>query len=293
MVYAEATKQKRIHKHLVSLICVILSALIMAANIKSFVRAGDLFPGGFTGLTVLIQRIASEYFHFEISYTLVNVTLNAIPAVIGYKTIGRKFTFYSLLMVFLSGLFVDFFPNIAITSDRLLVSVFGGMINGVAICVALHGKASSGGTDFIALYLSNKFNASPSGTVLALNAIMLSVAGVLFGWEAALYSIIFQFVSTNVINYLHKDYSKATLNIITTKPDEIINPLMAYTHHAISRFEGVGCYSKTPRTLLYIVVSESEVKDVVHFVRQYDSQAFINIQRSEGLEGRFYHEPIE
>ena len=122
---------------------------------------------------------------------------------------------------------------------------------------------------------------------------MLSVAGVLFGWEAALYSIIFQFVSTNVINYLHKDYSKATLNIITTKPDEIINPLMAYTHHAISRFEGVGCYSKTPRTLLYIVVSESEVKDVVHFGRQYDPQAFINIQRSEGLEGRFYHEPIE
>ena len=177
MVYAEATKQKRIHKHLVSLICVILSALIMAANIKSFVRAGDLFPGGFTGLTVLIQRIASEYFHFEISYTLVNVTLNAIPAVIGYKTIGRKFTFYSLLMVFLSGLFVDFFPNIAITSDRLLVSVFGGMINGVAICVALHGKASSGGTDFIAVYLSNKFNASSWGTVLALNAIMLSVAG--------------------------------------------------------------------------------------------------------------------
>ena len=293
MVYAEATKQKRIHKHLVSLICVILSALIMAANIKSFVRAGDLFPGGFTGLTVLIQRIASEYFHFEISYTLVNVTLNAIPAVIGYKTLGRKFTFYSLVMVFLSGLFVDFFPNIAITSDRLLVSVFGGMINGVAICVALHGKASSGGTDFIAVYLSNKFNTSSWGTVLALNAIMLSVAGVLFGWEAALYSIIFQFVSTNVINYLHKDYSKATLNIITTKPDEIINPLMAYTHHAISRFEGVGCYSKTPRTLLHIVVSESEVKDVVHFVRQYDPQAFINIQRSEGLEGRFYHEPIE
>ena len=91
------------------------------------------------------------------------------------------------------------------------------MINGVAICVALHGKASSGGTDFIAVYLSNKFNASSWGTVLALNAIMLSVAGVLFGWEAALYSIIFQFVSTNVINYLHKDYSKATLNIITTK----------------------------------------------------------------------------
>lgn len=293
MVYAEASKQKRLHKHLISLICVILSALVMAANIKSFVRAGDLFPGGFTGLTVLIQRICSEYFNFEISYTLVNVALNAIPAIIGYKTIGRKFTFYSLLMVFLSGLFVDLFPNIAITSDRLLVAVFGGMINGAAISIALHGKASSGGTDFIAVYLSNKFNASSWSTVLGLNAIMLSVAGVLFGWEAALYSIIFQFVSTNVINYLHKEYSKATLNIITTKADDIIQPLMAYTHHAISRFEGVGCYSGTPRTMLYMVVSESEVKSVVNFVHEYDPHAFINILRSEGLDGRFYHEPIE
>lgn len=96
-----------------------------------------------------------------------------------------------------------------------------------------------------------------------------------------------------MINYLHKEYSKATLNIITTKPDDIIQPLMAYTHHAISRFEGVGCYSGTPRTMLYMVVSESEVKSVVNFVHEYDPHAFINILRSEGLDGRFYHEPIE
>ena len=293
MVYAKSCKQNKKQKHLISLVCVIISAFIMAANIKSFVRAGDLFPGGFTGLTVLIQRICKEFFNFEISYTLVNISLNVIPAIIGYKTIGKKFTFYSLLMVFLSGVFVDCFPDIAITSDRLLVAVFGGMINGGAICIALQGKASSGGTDFIAVYLTNKFKTSSWSTVLILNACMLSVAGVLFGWEAALYSIIFQFVSTTVINNMHKEYTKVTLNIITSEPNRLINPLMSFTHHGISRFEGVGCYSGKPKTMLYMIVSKDEVKEVVNFIHEYDHSAFINILKSEGIDGRFYHDPIE
>ena len=293
MVYGKSSKQKKIQKLMISLGCVILSAVVMAVNIKSFVRAGDLFPGGFTGLTVLIQRICQEYFHFEISYTLVNVILNAVPAVIGYKTIGKKFTFYSLLMVVLSGIFVDIFPNISITSDTLLVSVFGGIINGFAISIALHGKASSGGTDFIAVYLSNKFNGSSWGTVFVLNAVMLTVAGLLFGWEAALYSIIFQFVSTNIINYVHKEYSKVTLNVFTSQPNVLIKPLMKFTHHAVTRFEGVGCYSGKPKTMLYVVVGKDEVKEIVQFIRQYDDKAFINILKSDGLDGRFYHEPME
>lgn len=293
MVYAKTSQEKQWQKITTSLICVIVASFLMAINIKSFVRSGNLFPGGFTGLTVLIQRICAEYFHFEISYTLVNITLNAIPAYISLKTIGKKFTFFSLMMVFLSGVFVDFLPNISITSDRLLVAVFGGILNGTAIGIALHGRASSGGTDFIAVYLSNRFNASSWNVVLGLNAIMLSVAGLLFGWEAALYSIIFQFVSTQVINTIHQSYSRATLHIITSQPDVLEKALLTYTHHGITRFEGVGCYLDVPRTLLYTVIAKDEVKEVIHFIREHDQTAFINVLKSESIYGRFYRDPLE
>lgn len=293
MVYAKTSKQKQWVKDMTSLCCVILASTIMALNIKTFVRAGDLFPGGFTGLTVLIQRICSEYLNFEISYAFVNITLNAVPAYIGYKTIGKHFTFFSLLMVVLSGVLVDIIPGFAITSDRLLVAVFGGMINGCAIGIALHGRASSGGTDFIAVYLSNKFNASSWNVVLCLNAMMLIAAGILFGWEASLYSIIYQFVSTQVINYVHQSYSRATLHIITSQPEVLEKALLAYTHHGVTRFDGIGCYLDQPRAMLYTVVGKDEVKEVVKFIRKYDESAFINVLKSENIYGRFYRDPLD
>ena len=65
---------KKTKKDLFTLICVIIGALIMAVNIKTFVRAGNLFPGGFTGLTVMIQRIADEYFNVSVSNSFINIT---------------------------------------------------------------------------------------------------------------------------------------------------------------------------------------------------------------------------
>lgn len=284
---------KKTKKDLFTLVCVIVGALIMAVNIKTFVRAGNLFPGGFTGLTVMIQRIADEYFNVAVSYSLINILLNAIPAVIGYKTIGKRFTFYSCLMIVLTGFFVDLLPSRPLTYDPLLIAVFGGIFNGVGISFALKGRASSGGTDFIAVYLSDKLRAPAWNYVLGLNAVMLVVAGLLFDWNQALYSIIFQFVSTQIVNALHVRYKKVTVHIITSKPDDLSEKLMIYTHHGITRFEGHGCYSNQPRTLLYTVISTEELKEVIRFVHLVDDKAFINVMKTNSLEGRFYQEPIQ
>ena len=293
MVYAKTKNTKQWKKDLTSLICVLVASFIMALNIRSFVRAGELFPGGFTGLTVLIQRICETYFNFSIPYTLVNVGLNIIPAYISLKTIGKRFTTFSLMMVFLTSMFVDYLPSsLAVTSDRFLVAIFGGMINGLSIGIALHGRASSGGTDFIAVFLNEKFNISSWNVVLGLNACMLTVAGLLFGWDAALYSIIYQFVSTQMINYVHQNYTRVTLHIITSYPEELQTALLNFTHHGVTRFEGIGCYKNEARTLLYSVVAKDEVKDVIKFIRTYDPNAFINVTKSEGIFGRFYKDPL-
>lgn len=293
MVYAKSKEQKLWKKHLISIICVVIASFIMSCNIKSFVRAGNLLPGGFTGLSLLIQRIALELLGISLPYSIINITLNAIPAYIGFKTIGKKFTGYSILMIVLNSFLVDLIPAMPITSDPLLVSVFGGIFNGLAISIALHGKASSGGTDFIAVYLSDRWNTSSWNFVFGLNTIILMISGVLFGWEAALYSIIFQFVSTQIIGQLYQRDQRTTLFIVTADPNSLEKALLTYTHHGITRFEGKGCYKDEPRTLLYTVVSANEVKDVVQFVRTYDPKAFVNITKSIKIDGRFYKEPME
>lgn len=293
MVYAKSVNEKEWKKHLTAFICVFIASLIMSINIKSFVRAGHLIPGGFTGLSLLFQRAALEFMNVDIPYSVINISLNAIPAFIGFKMIGKKFTSYSVIMIVLNSFLVDIIPVTPITYDPLLVSVFGGMLNGLAIAIALYGKASSGGTDFIAIYLSNKLHQPSWNFVFAINVVILIMASALFGFEAAMYSIIFQFVSTQVIERFHRRDQKRTLFMITSVPENIEKKLMEYTHHGITRFEGKGCYLKEDKTLLYTVVGADEVKEVIHFVRQEDPQIFINVMKSDSITGKFYQEPIE
>lgn len=293
MVYAKTKNEKEWKKHTTALVCVFIASIIMSINIKSFVRAADLIPGGFTGLSLLIQRSASLFAGIELPYSIINIVLNAVPAFIGFKMIGKKFTSYSVLMIVLNSFLVDLIPVTPITYDPLLVSVFGGILNGIAIVIALYGKASSGGTDFIAVYLSNKLKKPSWSFVFAINTIILIVGGFIFGFEAAMYSIIFQFVSTQVIERLHRRDHRVTLLIITKEGETMGQELLEYTHHGVTRFEGQGCYLKEDKTMLYTVVGADEVKDVVQLIRKIDSHVFINIINSEGVTGNFYQEPIE
>lgn len=280
------------YRDLITLICVITGAAIAAVNLNTFVNAGGLFPGGFNGLTVLIQRIASTYFSVEIPFSLVNYALNALPAYIGFKMVGKKFTAYSILMIVLTGLFVDLFPVVNLTEDILLIAIFGGIINGVALSIALKGNASSGGTDFISMWISKRTGQSAWNYVMGVNVIMLLIAGALFGWESALYSIIFQFCSTQIINTLHTRYKRMTMLIVTSQPDVIIPIIQHSTHHGATRLEGIGTYSGKPRTLLYTVVNTTDVKGMMHRIKEVDQTAFINVTKTEMVEGRFYQAPI-
>lgn len=138
----------------------------MAVNIKSFVRTGGLYPGGATGLALLIQRAAEIFFHVTIPYTMINIALNAIPVYIGFRFIGKKFTLYSCLMIVLTSVLTDIIPEYVITYDTLLISIFWGMINGFVISLCLIMNATTGRTDFIAIYLSEKTEVDSFNIVL-------------------------------------------------------------------------------------------------------------------------------
>ena len=274
-------------------ILVLLGALLMALNIKVFVRAGDMFPGGFTGLTILIQRIAQEYFQLALPYTLINLLLNAVPAAISFKFIGKRFTLYSCLMIVVTSVMTDILPSMAVTSDPLLISVFGGIINGCAICLCLSANATSGGTDFIAIFYSERKGVDTWNYVLLGNVIMLAVAGVLFGWEKSLYSIIFQYASTQVLHILYKKYQEKTLIIVTDKAEKICDIIYETTHHGATILEGEGSHDKEMRQVVYSVISSSDSKKVLKAVKEVDPDSFVNMMNTDRILGRFYHAPNE
>lgn len=275
------------------IIVICLAAVIMSLNIKSFVRTGGLYPGGVTGLTILIQTAAMRFFQIELPYTLINLLLNMLPIYIGFRFIGKKFTLYSCLMIVLSGILTDLSPGQVITYDPLLISIFGGMVSGLAVSMCLLVNATTGGTDFIAIYFSEKKGMDSWNLVLGLNIIILSAAGLMFGWDRALYSIIFQYVSTQVLHLLYQKYQKKTLFIVTNREKEVCQAINNTSKHGSTVLDGQGAYGNCERKIVYSVVASTECKKVLHAVRQVDQQAFINIVRTDQLEGRFYQNPTE
>lgn len=269
--------------------CAVIAAVIFAVNIKTFVRAGGLYPGGFNGLTLLIQGTFREFAGMEIPYTLINVVLNAVPVLIGLKYIGVKFTLSSCVVIVLSSILTDLIPSQPITYDPLLISIFGGLINGFVVSLCLIGNTSSGGTDFIAIYFSEKNGQDIWNYILCGNAVILMAAGLLFGWDKALYSIIFQFTSTQMVQMLHQRYKKHTLFIITRHPDEVYEEISKLSHHSATRLDGTGCYSGDNTAMIYSVVSREEAKLLVKKVAEVDPQAFVNIIKTDFINGRFYY----
>jgi uncharacterized membrane-anchored protein YitT (DUF2179 family) len=275
------------------IVVVCLASVIMALNIKSFVRTGGLYPGGATGLALLIQRVAELFFHAAVPYTVINIALNAVPVYIGFRFIGKKFTLYSCIMIVLTSILTDVLPGYAITYDTLLISIFGGLINGCVISLCLMVNATSGGTDFIAIFLSDKKGIDSWNIVLGFNVVILAVAGILFGWDKALYSIIFQYTSTQVLHMLYKKYQQETLFVVTNHAKDVYEAIARTSNHGATIMEGEGSYEGKERKVVYSVVSGAESKKVIRAIKEADSQAFINVMKTEKLDGKFYYKPNE
>ncbi len=275
------------------IIIICLASVIMALDIKTFVRTGGLYPGGASGLTLLIQRVVELFFGFELPYTLINVLLNLIPIYIGFRFIGKKFTLYSCLSIMLTNILTDILPSFAITYDTLLISVFGGIFCGLAISMCLMMNATTGGTDFIGIYLSEKNGVDSFNIVLGFNAVLLVVAGFLFGWEKALYSIIFQYTSTQVLRMLFKQYRQHTLFVVTNHARRVYEVISKNSHHGATIIDAEGSYEHQERKIVYSVVSRAECKDILDGIKEVDPKAFVNVINTQQVSGRFYQRPYE
>jgi uncharacterized membrane-anchored protein YitT (DUF2179 family) len=288
----DANNTRRTAKRLV---LISLGAALMAFNINTFVHAGGLIPGGFTGLTLLIQEVCLRYWNFHIPFSVALYILNAVPAVICFKYIGKNFTLYSVLMVVVSGLMTDFMPPMLISfiqlHDTLLSAVFGGILNAISIALCLFADATSGGTDFIAIFISEKYRRDAWNHIFLGNCVILAIAGYLFTLDKALYSIIFQFTTTMALSSLYRAYQQKTLLIITNKPQEVYAIIREKTHHAATSFNGTGLYNMRERSLLYSVVYANEVAGLINAIQSVDADAFINVIKTEQINGRFFRKP--
>lgn len=285
--------QHKLYRNSITFFGVLIASLMQALIIQSFMMPCNLLSSGFTGVAILIEKITSAFFNFSFSASLGMILLNVPVALMCMKSISKRFTFFSLLEVFLASFFLKVIKVPPLFSDTLLNLIFGGFLYGVMTVIALKVNASTGGTDFIALYVSNKKGKSIFKYVFIFNASLLVIFGLMFGVEKAGYSILFQYISTKTIEYFYKRFERITLQITTSKANEIIKCLVSNYRHGITKLDGVGGYSGKHVNLLYTVVSEQEVPEIVSLIKRVDQKAIVNAIRTENFYGGFYIKPID
>src|SRR5699024_4614706 len=216
--------------------------------------------------------------------------LNVPVLIIGWYKIGKGFTIYSIISVVFSTLFLEILPVVSLSNDIMLNAVAGGVISGLAVGISLKWGASTGGMDIVAMILS-RLQDKPIGMYfLALNGIIIFVAGILYEPGNALYTMLGLYVTAVVIDAIDKRHEKVTVLIVTSHARELQEVIHKQLIRGITIIPAKGAYSQTDKDLLYLVITRYELYDLENIINETDPKAFTNIIQTVGLYGFFRKE---
>ncbi|MCR5747621.1 MAG: YitT family protein [Lachnospiraceae bacterium] len=273
-------------RNLTTLACVTGSAVLMAFAVNIFMHEAALLPAGFMGVAKLVSMIGAQS-GVNIETSAVLLCINIPVALFCVKNISRRFVFFSLLQVFLVSCFMRIIPTYPLFEQMVLNVIFGGCIYGFSIALALWSGASSGGSDFIALYVANKTGKEIWIGVFVFNCILLIIFGYLYSWEKAGYSIIFQYISTHVVTTFHNRYKRVMMQIFTKNPDKVVREYLDHFRHGITVLNGTGGYTGEDTAMLLSVTSSYELSEAIEVIREADQEAIINVTKTSQFIGKF------
>lgn len=291
MTFRELKKNKTL-RLMASVCLIVFSAAAQSFIMQVFMNPCNLLSGGFTGISLLINKVlALSGINFPTSLGI--ILLNAPAALLCAKYISKRFTILSVLQFVLVSFFLETLHFEPLFDDIILNILFGGILWGSSIALALKAGGSTGGTDFIAQFVSIKIHKGIWEYVFAFNCCMLIIFGSIFGWIYAGYSIVFQFLSTKMISTIYHRFAQVTLEIMTKDPEAVSQEFFKSCRHGMTVFIGYGAYSHTEMFLCKSVISSYQVEDAIYAIKKADPHALINTYQTLNFYGNFHVDPIE
>ncbi|MDO4466591.1 MAG: YitT family protein [Bacillota bacterium] len=285
-------KKNKTLRFLFSVLLIVLSAVAQSFIMQVFMNPCNLLSGGFTGISLLANKILGlQGINFPVSTGI--LLLNAPAALLCAKYISKRFTLLSVMQFVLVSIFLEILHFEPLFDDIILNILFGGILWGSSIALALKAGGSTGGTDFIAQFVSIKIHKGIWEYVFAFNCCMLLIFGYIFGWIYAGYSIVFQFLSTKMISTLYHRFAQVTLEIMTKEPETVSQAFFDTVQHGMTVFTGYGAYSHSEMYLCKAVISSYQVEEVIYAIRHAEPHALINTYQTLNFYGNFHFDPIE
>lgn len=266
-------------------ILIIIGVFSAGLGLKGFVLPNSFTDGGVTGVSILLFKVS------DIPVYIWIVLLNVPFVILGYRQISALFAFKTIIGI--SALSVTLwlveFPEI--THDKLLVAVFGGFFLGAGIGLCIRGGGVIDGTEVLALTISKRTILSVGDVILVINILIFSVAALILGFEAALYSILTYLAASKTVDFLVQGIEEYTsVTIVSDHNDEIRRAIIEIMGRGVTILKGEGGYGKRgSRTknidVLYCVVTRLEVTKLRTIIDKLDPNAFIVIQSVNEIRG--------
>lgn len=267
------SKHKKISfkKILLNTLFLLIGSILAAVGLEIFLVPNNIIDGGIIGVSIILSYL------LNIPLSIFIVVLNLPFLIFGYKHIGKTFVLCSLFAIISLSFWVSIFhPIPGLTDDTLLASVFGGIILGLGVGIIIRYSGSLDGTEMVAIVLSKKTPFSVGQIVMFFNVFILSSAGLVFGWDRAMYSLIAYFIAFKVIDITVEGINeeKAAV-IISDNHEEITDAILARLGRGVTLIEGKGGFSKREKTIIYSVTTRLEIAKLKSIVYEKDPNAFL------------------
>ncbi|MFQ3648155.1 MAG: YitT family protein [Anaerolineae bacterium] len=272
------TLVQKLRAEAVSLAMLSVGAVINAASVVIFLTPFNIAPSGVSGLAVILNTLIGT--PIGIMTLLMNVPIQYLA----YRTLpgGLRTIIRTVFTVFVYSSSLDILgqfitPGIA-GDDRMLNAIFGGVVGGLSIGVIIRAGGTLGGTSTLALLLQRRLGTPMSTTYLYTDIAVVFLAGLVYGWEGALYALIVIFIAGLATDYLLEGPSVIrTAVIITNHADEVSQAILQQLGRGVTGWQATGMYTRQPRSVLYVTVARTQVDDLRRIVVAIDPAAFIVI----------------
>ncbi len=254
-----------------NLVLITVGSMLCAVGINGILIPQQFLSGGVTGVAIAIRYLVPSL-PIAMLYFVLNIPIYAL----GWMYVGRRFFLYSIagLLIFSGALT---YSNILLpVHDKILSAILAGIIIGVGSGIILRSLGSAGGLDILSIILMKRFSIRLGSSVLAFNALVLGAGAVLFSLEMALYTLVYLYVNSSMINLVVTGLSqRKAVNIISPKWETIAQEINEKIQRGVTIMRGQGGYTSQEHQILYTIITFRELARLKQLIRAVDPNAFV------------------
>ena len=254
-----------------NLLLISLGSALCATAVNGILVRMHFLSGGFTGVALLIHYLL-PVLPLGVLYFLLNIPI----FLLGWKFVGLRFFFYSIAGMVIYSIAVQFIHVSLPVQDKLLSALLAGIISGAGSGIILRSRGSAGGTDILSVILMKLFSFRLGNTSLGFNIIILGTAVLLFPLEKTLYTLIYIYVTTNIMNIVVTGLSqRKAVVIISPQWEQIAREVMYRVRRGVTVTPAKGGFTGREIQVLYTVITFRELSTLKRIVRETDPNAFL------------------